>query len=67
MGAFASGRFARQSLFLIYVTGALLTVDAAFFAGQYRTEVWTTVREGTMDHGRRFNLDVQNWLRKALW
>ena len=54
-------------MFLIYVTGALLTVDAAFFAGQYRTEVWTTVREGTMDHGRRFNLDVQNWLRKALW
>ena len=66
-GTFFIGRVTRHSLFFICMIGALLSVDAALFGGRYRADAWTTVQEGTVNHGRLFNLDVETWLRKALW
>jgi len=69
-GGLEVGRLIRHLLFLTYVIGALLAIDAILFGGQYRVaalQVSNSVWPNAMDRGQLFNLDVQRWLRKALW
>jgi hypothetical protein len=53
----------RHLLFLTYVCGALLGIDALCFRGEYRTTLW----QDATYQGQAFTLDLQRWLRRSLW
>ena len=61
----------RHLLFLAYIIGVLIAIDATFFKGEYRTAAlmvsWPAVWQGVTYHGRAFNVDVERWLQKSLW
>jgi hypothetical protein len=69
-GGLEVGRLIRRLLFLAYVIGVLLAIDAILFVDQYRTAAWRdsgSVWLNATDRGRLFNVDVERWLRKSLW
>ncbi len=53
----------RHLLFLTYVCGALLGVDALCLGDEYRTTIW---RDAAYQ-GQAFTSDVERWLRRSLW
>ncbi len=61
----------RHLLFLTYIIGVFVAIDATFFAGQYRTAAltvsWPAVWQDVTYRGWAFNLEVERWLRKSLW
>jgi len=70
-GPLKLGRLIWHLLFLTYMIGVLIAIDATFFAGQYRTAAltvgWPAVWRDVTYHGKAFNLEVERWLRKSLW
>ena len=66
-----AGALIQHLLFLAYIIGALIAIDATFFAGEYRTAAltvgWPVVWQDVTYRGRAFNVDVERWLRKSLW
>ena len=70
-GALKLGRLIRHLLFLTYIIGALIAIDATFFAGEYRTTAltvgWPAVWQDVTYRGRAFDSEVERWLQKSLW
>ncbi len=53
----------RHLLFLVYVIGALVIIDAIGFDSHYRKAIW----QDAASHGQTFNSDLERWLQKSLW
>ena len=60
---FKLGGLIRHLLFLAYIIGALLAIDAVGLAGQYRTAAltvgWPTVWRDVTYPGRAFTLNIE--------
>lgn len=66
-----TGALIRHLLFLAYIIGVLIAIDATFFAGEYRTAALTVsgpaLWQDITYRGRAFTVDVERWLQKYLW
>ncbi len=53
----------RNLLFLAYLIGALVAIDAIGFDSHYRAAIW----QDAMNRGQTISSDLERWLRKSLW